>query len=149
MEKNQSYVLDNVITVPESGCWLWNKSWMSTGYGQFQNKRKTYLAHRYSYEVFVSGIPEGLCVLHKCDTRACVNPDHLFLGTKRDNIRDAKSKGRLNPSRGSKNYAAKLDEEKVLSIRNSNKRNADLAREYNVDPSVISEVKNRKIWRHV
>lgn len=149
MEKDQSYVLDNVATVPESGCWLWDKSWMPTGYGQFQFKNKHYYAHRYSYQTFKGNIDEGLCVLHKCDTRSCVNPDHLFLGTKKDNIVDAKNKGRLNPSRGSRNYLAKLDEDKVTTIRASCKSNKDLAEEYGVDSSVISEVKNRKIWRHV
>lgn len=149
MEKGQSYVLDNVVMVPESGCWLWNKSWQTTGYGQFQLKYKNHAAHRYSYESFVGPITDNLCVLHKCDTRACVNPDHLFLGTKGDNARDAVSKGRQTRVQGSKNGHAKLDEAKVLVIRNSDKKNKVLAAEYGVDPSVISEVKNRKIWRHV
>ena len=149
MERAQQYVLDNVIPVPECGCWLWNKSWSGTGYGQFELNGKSYLSHRYSYSVFVSPIPEDMCVLHKCDTRSCVNPDHLFLGTKGDNARDAVRKGRQTRTQGSRNGHAKLDESKVSEIRSSTKKQKELAAEFGVDQSVISEVKTRKIWRHV
>ncbi len=75
------------------GCWLWQGSLTPLGYGQF-----SYLgdqrAHRASWRIFCGEIPSGMFVLHRCDVRNCVNPEHLFLGTQADNIRDKVAKGR-------------------------------------------------------
>ena len=83
---------------PNSGCWLWGASLDGKGYGQFQmgtkNKQKLVRAHRVSWELEREPIPDGLHVLHKCDIRPCVNPDHLFLGTQKDNLVDMAQKGR-------------------------------------------------------
>jgi len=79
---------------PESGCWIWFWSAMSTGYGDFRLNKRHHLAHRASYEVYKGPIPEGMHVLHRCDVKSCVNPDHLFLGTNLDNIQDSVRKGR-------------------------------------------------------
>ena len=75
-------------------CWLWTgwKDW--GGYGILTVKDKNIKAHRFSWELFFGPIPLGLKVLHKCDVRLCVNPDHLFLGTNLDNSRDMVNKGR-------------------------------------------------------
>lgn len=75
-------------------CVLWTRALMSTGYGAATFKGKVVLAHRISWTLANGEIPDGLCVLHRCDTRACVRPDHLFLGTKADNNRDKVEKGR-------------------------------------------------------
>ena len=85
----------NFIPEPNSGCWLWLLS-LCNGYGRIydlQNKRGA-LAHRLSWEIHRGAIPSGLWVLHKCDVRSCVNPDHLFLGTGLDNMTDMIAKGR-------------------------------------------------------
>ncbi len=83
------------IPEPNSGCWLWGAYCMTNGYGTFcpGNGRRV-LAHRASFELYVAPIPEGLLVLHRCDVRCCVNPNHLFLGTQADNIHDMWAKGR-------------------------------------------------------
>ena len=77
-------------------CWLWTAFTKENGYGQFgRAKHDGVYAHRFSYELHVGPVPEGLCVLHKCDVRSCVRPDHLFLGTERDNAHDRDTKGRM------------------------------------------------------
>ena len=101
------------IETSPTGCWLWNGARNRDGYGSFWNgerlqgrdgKRggpRMVLAHRWSYEHHHGAIPKGVCVLHRCDTPACVNPDHLFLGTQRVNVADCAAKGRRNQARGS------------------------------------------------
>ena len=81
--------------IPECGCWIWTGSTSSWGYGKIGIAGKTIATHRYSWELHNGSIPIGISVLHKCDTPACVNPNHLFLGTQQDNMADASRKGRL------------------------------------------------------
>lgn len=108
-----------VEMVTESGCWIWTKNLTWNGYGQFfSSDRKALRAHRYAYAALVAPIPDGLCVLHRCDAPACVNPAHLFLGTKTDNMRDAMAKGRNLPlGKGESHSHAKLTEDNVIEIR--------------------------------
>jgi len=86
------------VSCAENGCWEWQWSvFKQTGYGQFALDSKTPVnAHRMSWELVNGTIPTGLHVLHKCDNRKCVNPEHLFLGTDKDNMLDKKQKGRTS-----------------------------------------------------
>jgi len=86
---------------PNTGCWLWERCVLTNGYCLISGR----LAHRVSYEAFYSAIPSGMFVCHRCDTRACVNPDHLYLGTHADNMRDMKVRGR---AASGPNHAANL-----------------------------------------
>lgn len=79
---------------PRRGCWLWLGKPGDDGYGRFCWDSATEKAHRAAWVLANGPIPDGLCVLHECDVRACVRPDHLFLGTRGDNARDMASKGR-------------------------------------------------------
>lgn len=75
-------------------CWNWKASCHKIGYGDFRVGKNMRRAHRVSYTLFVGEIPDNKKVLHKCDNRRCVNPDHLFLGTQKDNMIDMIKKGR-------------------------------------------------------
>ena len=90
-------LLEKMEPVPESGCWLWMSSMLSPryeyGYIVVGHDTKL-LAHRAAWMVFRGPIPKGQQVLHKCDVPSCINPDHLFLGTQRDNLTDMTAKGR-------------------------------------------------------
>jgi hypothetical protein len=88
-----------VNRTPDGGCWLWNGAVQHNGYGYLhvggRFERRPVRAHRFSWELHRGPIPEGMHVCHSCDTPACVNPDHLFLGSRSDNMRDCASKGRV------------------------------------------------------
>lgn len=80
--------------LPWSGCWIWTKGVNNTGYGSIGVGGKWQMAHRFSWESHRGNIPPGKFVLHSCDVRCCVNPEHLFIGDQRENQRDAQNKGR-------------------------------------------------------
>ena len=142
------------IPEPNSGCWLWFGASNKTGYGHMTNGLTYEVAHRVSYRVFRGPIPSGMHVCHRCDNPCCVNPDHLWLGTPQENIRDAVKKGRLRPGRflGETNKDAILTDAAVREIRADagdygyRKR---LARKYGVKPRTIGRVWHRYSWKHV
>ena len=150
-ETAQQRILRRRLVDEASGCWNFIGCTNSVGYGRITYDSKLTTAHRLSYQAFVGPIPNGLFVLHKCDNRACVNPDHLFLGTQRDNIMDMIAKGRkvAGGVRGARHHAAKLTEPDVMDMRKSGKHYAELAAEYGVSGSTVCDVISRRTWRHV
>lgn len=107
--------LEKCIPEPNTGCWLWIGSMWSGGYGQIRINNRMRFAHRVSWEIHRGEIPDGdgfhgVCVLHKCDVRCCVNPDHLFLGTQQDNMDDMARKKRKVTRTGARNGMSKHPE---------------------------------------
>ena len=94
----------NKIHIDDNGCWIWEGSRKGgrNDYGAACYKLKSWRAHRLSYEAFIGPIPSGLCVCHKCDVRLCINPEHLWLGTLKENTQDAVRKGRMSGNAGKK-----------------------------------------------
>jgi hypothetical protein len=107
-------------------------------------------AHRLSYEHFVGLIPDGLLVLHSCDNPSCVNPDHLSVGTAKNNSQQMAERGRS--TLGSTNPSAKLDEGKVLEMRqliaNGVQQN-DVAQQYGVSKAAVTKIHFRRTWSHI
>jgi len=108
--------------------------------------------HRHIWQECFGPIPEGMCICHHCDSKNCINSEHLFMGTQRDNMRDMMAKGRGNQARGEKSGKAKLTEAIVKEIRKRYKardrkdgRNA-MAREFHVSQSAIGDVLERSRW---
>ncbi len=138
------------------GCWLWTGAKNGGGYGVFHlgrqdGKQLRAGAHRYSYALHNGPIPAGMDVLHKCDNPACVNPDHLFLGTQADNDADRNAKGRQ--AKGARMGAAKLTEGQVLAIRRAyadgRAKLKKLAAEYGVSAMQIWRVVSRQQWTYL
>lgn len=133
-------------------CWPWVARRDRGGYGQFWYNRRQTIAHRVAWTIAKGPIPDGLCVLHHCDNRPCVNPAHLFLGTNADNAHDAMLKGRLADRRGEANGQSKLTEDDVLGVRAARaagETEVSIARRYHVSQTTISHIVRGKKWAHL
>lgn len=136
--------------VTESGCWLWTGPICGKGYGIMRARDiRQVRAHRVSWVLHVSEIPEGLNVLHKCDVRCCVNPDHLFVGTQRDNVHDMMAKKRNRQPFGESAYQHKLTEDDVMMIRGSPKSCEYWAKHFGMNPGTIRRAKLGHKWKHL
>ena len=143
-----------------SGCWFWTGAKTRGGYGQIVIDGTPKRAHRIAFELANDKAPKTLCVCHTCDNPACVNPNHLFLGTNAENSADMVEKGRQSHGearserfrgvfRGEKNTQAKLSLENVASIRRrllTKERQQDIAAAYGVSHQLISLIKRGKAW---
>lgn len=140
----------------EKGCMNWIGAIRPNGYGCLSicEKASTYKynsvqsAHRVSYELFVGKIPKGICVLHKCDNRKCVNPEHLFLGTQKDNADDMMNKNRGHMKLGQNHFGAKLQKKDIPTIFNLSAHftQREIAKKFNVSQCAIQNILNHKTW---
>jgi hypothetical protein len=151
--------------------WPFSKN-VQTGYGQFNTydgkKVITTSTHRMSFTVFKGKIPDGMLVMHTCDNRSCINPNHLSLGTQVENMADMASKGRHAPyaghisgdknpqalypfkrPKGTSHGLSKLTDDAVKFIRGSSESHAELGRRFGVSDITISMARQRKTWRHL
>ena len=127
-------------------CWIWTGSKDKSGYGQFMVNYKNVRAHRYAYSQLKGPIPVGLILRHSCDTPECVNPEHLIAGTHKENATDRVNRGRNRDQRGTNNNMSKLTVEKILAIRDDDRIQLEIAREYGISQQTVSDIKRRKIW---
>jgi hypothetical protein len=134
-----------------TGCLEWQKALSRYGYGRMKASKKDELSHRLSYAAYVGEIPDGMLVCHHCDNPKCINPDHLFLGTYKDNAIDRNAKGRAPLTGGERNGCARLSIDDVKGIL-KRKKDAGLsygtiAREYGVSPKQIEKIVRGERWR--
>jgi len=135
------------------GCWNWTGLCMKAGYGEIWRHGTMVYTHRLSYEFHYGPISPGNLVCHKCDNRPCVNPDHLFLGSYRDNAQDMLAKGRGNPRRGEMANHAKLSASQVIEIREAylsgKNTQVELAKIFGIHKRNIWMIISRKVWKHI
>ena len=128
-------------------CWLWTGAIVPRGYGRMSVGLKSGMAHRISWQLNNGPIPQGQCVLHKCDVPGCVRPDHLWIGSKSDNIKDREQKGRT--AKGENAGPSKLTENDILTIRLLDIPQKSLAALYQVSQPNIHCIKRKKSWKHL
>lgn len=139
-----------------NGCWEWNGKLNNSGYGCFQKvidgKKVEVRAHRVSYEIWKGEITEGMQVCHTCDNPSCCNPDHLWLGTAKENVQDCVKKGRRLNARKRAVASGKITEEQVIEMRelyrNGTSRK-DLEKRYGMSQSQVSGILTYKFWTQI
>lgn len=144
----------NQVDIQQDGCWVFTGCWDGSGYGQIQINGERTRTHVLSYRLHKGEIPAGKYVCHTCDNRACINPEHLFLGSAADNAKDMWQKGRgvLQDTRGEANGQATLTEDEVREIRSCTAAGLSLSEVgvmFGKDTSTIWKIHHRKTWRHI
>jgi hypothetical protein len=131
-------------------CWVWTAAKANKGYGVMRIDGKNIRAHIFSYEVHLGPVLDGVFVCHRCDNPPCVNPQHLFLGTNHENVKDMVSKKRH--TYGEKNPQSKLTEYDVMGIfksKSEGMRNSDIARVVGVSQTTICQILKGNRWGHL
>lgn len=136
-----SFVEDNGIPEPNSGCILWVGQVDQKGYGILKSRGRQLRANRVVLGLKLGAeIPEGICACHHCDTPGCINPDHIFPGTNADNVRDSVLKGRRH---------SKLSEDQVRAIKADDRTHSEIAKEKGISRSEVGNIKQGSRWCHV
>lgn len=140
---------NRLYTKAPPGCWQWNRGpRAANGYGGMQFQGRYQLAHRWSWEIFHGSIPDGAEVCHHCDNPRCVNPEHLFLGSHSENMKDMVAKKRNDGPKGESHHRAKLTRKQVDNIlARPNETPAELASEFGVSVESIRLIRRRKTWK--
>lgn len=144
---------ESILPEPNSGCWLWTKGLSDKGYGiiwgAINGPARVWNSHRVSWILHCGPIPDGSFVLHKCDVRCCVNPDHLFLGDHKENMADMARKKRGRPPSGEAHVWAALTADAVREIRSRPGETKVFADAFGVSRTTICRARNASSWKHV
>jgi len=138
-----------IMPIPECGCWIWMGPVNKKGYGKISADGACKSIHRVAWTIYHGPIPKGMHILHRCDTRPCGNPHHLFLGTTADNNADMMRKGRGVFAKGGKHGNAKLSDEQARTIKEDTRCQRIIAKEYGVCFSTVNHIKLGRQWRHI
>lgn len=149
--------IDKVDIRENDECWEWKAAKKrKMGYGVFRVgvsgiDRKQVYAHRFVWEYVNGPIPVGMYICHKCDNPPCCNPNHLFIGTRADNVKDMVNKGRGRGKifKGSAHGNSKLSEEQVYAIRAASGSQTKIAKQYGISDVLVCHIKSRKRWGHL
>jgi len=136
----------------ENDCWVWNRGTNGDGYGYLYDtkNKKHFRSHVFIYQLINGPYDSNLVICHTCDNRKCVNPDHLFLGTKAENNADRAKKGRNRDQNGTKNNQNKLTDQQVIEIfKMRGKFQKDIAKQYGITQTMVSSIKLGKAWKHL
>ena len=142
-----------VERIPFASCHVWTGAVNKFGYGKLGNGNGWVFAHRFSYQQAKGEIPEGKYVLHTCDNPWCVNPDHLYLGTYKDNAKDREFRNRGNHAFGARHGRSKLTPDQVIEIRKlsaeENLTCSELGRRFGINHKSVQDIVTRKHWSHI
>lgn len=133
--------MDLILKNAGTGCWEWNSGKDASGYGMFHFNSRCHRAHRASWILHKGPIPVGMIVCHKCDNTKCVNPDHLFIGTYKDNMDDCVNKGRSS--------LMFLTADVVLKIRADQRHYSEISEAFGITKRYVYMIKNREIWKSI
>ena len=153
-EVDVNYILSNSTPKP-NGCIEWNNAKNAAGYGVIRINHKNYLVHRFLYQLTHGKIDDNLLVCHECDNPPCANPEHLFLGTHKENTDDMLEKERESKSprnTGENHGKSKLTEQDIINIRKlyrDGNTQIEISKIYSVSNMCISHIVNNKRWKHM
>lgn len=139
-----------IMPEPNTGCWLWIGKIDKDGYGGMSYNLVYDRAHRWSYQIYTGPILDDLYILHHCDTRSCVNPDHLYQGTPKNNSNDRvrRNRGAIGEAHG----GSKLDSlqiKVIRSLQSSGIEQKEIAKYFNVTPALINLIIKNKLWKNL
>lgn len=137
------------VTVSPAGCWMWRRAKTPSTYGYIRHEGRGERAHRLSYRVFCGPIPDGMFVCHHCDTPACINPQHLFIGSAGDNNRDMMRKGRAKIVRGEasgKSILTEASATEILRRHAAGERSPELAKAFDVSLTTVQDLIRGNTW---
>jgi len=140
-----------VEKIPFHACWEWVGGKNIFGYGRFNVDGKMQSAHRFSYGLRNPDFDRSLNICHRCDNPGCVNPDHLFAATQKENIADRDRKGRRKMSYGDRHYRSKItsDQAKEIKALKGKMKQTDIAKKFGINRSNVARIISGKYWKHI